>query len=70
MKDDEQTRSKREISMRALAQRLEFEVKESDGRFTLIRTVDAPRAVREESLTLDEAEDMLQRWKLRGFHGG
>ena len=26
--------------------------------------------VRHESLTLDEAEEVLNTWKLRGFHGG
>lgn len=56
--------------MRALAKRLEFRVEENDGRFTLTRTTDVPEAVREEHLTLSEAEDLLQTWKLRGPHGG
>jgi hypothetical protein len=56
--------------MRALAERLEFAVEETDGRFTLIRTADVPEPVQEERLTLSEAEDLLQTWKLRGPHGG
>jgi len=56
--------------MRSLAQRLEFDVEEKNGRFTLVRIADAPRPVREEGLTLSEAEELLQTWKLRGFHGG
>ena len=60
----------REARMRTLAKRLEFRVEENDGRFTLTRTTDVPEAVREEHLTLSEAEDLLQTWKLRGPHGG
>ena len=39
-------------------------------RFTLKRTTDVPKPVCEKGLTLTEAEQLLQRWKLRGFHGG
>jgi hypothetical protein len=56
--------------MRDLAGRLEFTVERTDGRFTLSRTVDVPEPVREEHLTLSEAEDLLAIWKLRGPHGG
>jgi len=70
MKKHPQNRTAREAGMRSLAQRLEFDVEENNGRFTLIRTTDAPRPVREEGLTLSEAEELLQTWKLRGFHGG
>jgi hypothetical protein len=56
--------------MRTLAERLDFAVEETDGRFTLIRFADVPEPVREEHLTLSEAEDLLRTWKLRGPHGG
>jgi hypothetical protein len=47
-----------------------FEVEAEGDRFTLIRAADVPTAVREERLTLSEAEDVLETWKLRGPHGG
>jgi hypothetical protein len=56
--------------MRALAGQLLFTVEAEGGRFTLIRTADVPTAVREEGLTLSEAEQLLGTWKLRGPHGG
>ena len=70
MKKDAQGPSAREAGMRSLAQRLEFAVEENNGRFTLTRIADSPRPVREEGLTLSEAEELLETWKLRGFHGG
>jgi hypothetical protein len=64
----EQQHSERE--MRQLAERLLFDVQAHDGRFTLTRTVDAPAPVRHENLTLKEAVEILETWKLRGPHGG
>jgi len=58
------SRNAHEAHMRDLAGRLEFTVEETDGRFTLIRTVDVPEPVREKHLTLSEAEDLLATWKL------
>jgi len=52
--------------MRALAHRMEFTVEEIGGRFTLVRSADVPRTVRHENLTLSEAEELLEAWKLRG----
>ena len=40
------------------------------GSFTLTRTIDVSRPAREENLTLDEARDLLETWKLRGLGGG
>jgi hypothetical protein len=60
--------SEREAHMRALAGRLEFGVQKSHGRFTLIRTADVTVPVRQDRLTLDRAEGLLEIWKLRG-HG-
>jgi hypothetical protein len=56
----------RERRMRHLAHQLLFTVEESDGRFTLVRTADVSRPVTEKDLTLKEAEDLLETWKLRG----
>ena len=62
--------SEREVHLRALAERLEFTVGKDGDRFTLTRTTDVSRPVREEALTLGQAEDLLNEWKLRGPHGG
>jgi hypothetical protein len=58
----------REALMRTLASRLEFSVEKAGGRFTLLRTADVVPPVCEECLTLNQAEQLLQTWKLRG-HG-
>jgi len=52
--------------MRTLAGRLEFSVEKTGGRFTLLRTADVVPPVCEECLTLNQAEQLLQTWKLRG----
>jgi hypothetical protein len=62
--------SDREARMRILAHRLDFTVQKTAGHFTLIRSSNASTAVREEHLTIGEAEQVLETWKLRGFHGG
>ena len=62
----QETSEEREIRMRDLAQRLLFKVEKTDGRFTLIRTSDVSRPVNEKDLTLKEAEELLETWKLRG----
>jgi hypothetical protein len=56
--------------LRELAARLEFKVEQHGDRFTLTRTTDVSRPVVEEGLTLSEAEELLERWKLRGLGGG
>ena len=60
----------REAALRALARQLQFKVERSGRRFTLTRTADVSRPVREGNLTLTEAEKLLDTWKLRGAHGG
>jgi hypothetical protein len=62
--------AEREQAMRQLAAQLLFEVAKRGRRFTLCREADLPTAIRGDNLTLEEAEDLLQTWKLRGFHGG
>ena len=62
----QETSEEREIRMRDLAHRLLFKVEKTGGRFTLIRTADVSRPVNEKDLTLKEAEELLETWKLRG----
>jgi hypothetical protein len=60
----------REARLRELASKLFFALKRQGSRFALFRDVDVPEAVRHDGLTLDEVEDILNTWKLRGPHGG
>jgi hypothetical protein len=60
----------RETALYALAARLQFRVEKTGGRFTLVRTAEVSRPVRESNLTLTEAEKLLETWKLRGLQGG
>ena len=60
----------REHALYALARQLLFKVTHDGGRYTLSRTADVARPVRETNLTLTEAEKLLETWKLRGPHGG
>jgi hypothetical protein len=62
--------SEREGQMQQLARMLLFQVEKHGDRFTLTRTADTPKPVRHENLTLAECEEVLNTWKLRGFHGG
>jgi len=61
-----QGHSEREARMRTLASRLEFSVQKAGDCFTLLRTVDVVPPVCAERLTLNQAEELLQIWKLRG----
>jgi hypothetical protein len=65
-----QTTDEREAHLRVLADQLFFVVEKTGQRFTLKRATDVSKPVCEKGLTLTEAEQLLQRWKLRGFHGG
>ncbi|MFN3658888.1 MAG: hypothetical protein ACK4UO_16695 [Pseudolabrys sp.] len=67
MSDAIQEQSEREARMRALADQLYFTVQKFNDRFTLTRTVDVSPAEREENLTLEQAERLLETWKLRGY---
>jgi hypothetical protein len=62
--------SDRERRLRALASRLLFKLEKDGARFRLTRDVDVPAPVRHENLTVEEVEDVLETWKLRGPHGG
>jgi hypothetical protein len=60
----------RERALLDLAGRLYFKVEKRGARFSLFRDVDVRRPVRHDDLTLIQAEELLETWKLRGFHGG
>jgi hypothetical protein len=60
----------REKALRHLADQLLFSVEKQGDRFTLTRTADVSRPVRHAGLTLEDAEELLNTWKLRGAHGG
>ena len=60
---------KRESHLRVLADQLYFTVEKNGDRFTLKRTIDVSEPIYESNLDLDEAEELLRGWKLRG-HGG
>jgi len=66
MSDVMQKQNEREAHLRALADLLEFTVEKTGDRFTLARTADVAPPVREERLTIDQAEELLETWKLRG----
>ncbi|MGA7309798.1 MAG: hypothetical protein WBX05_12700 [Pseudolabrys sp.] len=68
MSDGIQRQSEREAHLRSLAGQLEFTVEKIEDRFTLTRTADVSPPVREEGLTLGQAEALLETWKLRD-HG-
>ena len=56
--------------LRQLASKLFFTLESNGTRYGLYRDADVSRPVRHEGLTLDEVEVILNRWKLRGPHGG
>jgi AcrR family transcriptional regulator len=60
----------REEELRELARRLYFRVERTGDRFSICREAGVEQPVRHDGLTLDEAEEVLNKWKLRGFHGG
>ena len=67
MTDDDPAR---EQQLRELAEKLQFTVAKKGSLFTLERTADVSAPVRHEGLTLSDAEEVLNTWKLRGPHGG
>ena len=62
--------NEREAHLRSLAERLEFTVERIGDRYKLTRTASVSQPVRADGLTLEQAEELLNEWKLRGFHGG
>jgi hypothetical protein len=58
----------RERAANELAERLFFALEKHGDRFTLQRKIGDH--ARRDNLTLDEVEQVLERWKLEGPHGG
>jgi hypothetical protein len=59
-----------ERRLRELARKLFFTFEKHGATFSLARDIDVPNPIRYDGLTLAEAEDILNTWKLRGLHGG
>jgi hypothetical protein len=70
MVDLRESANEREAQLFSLAERLQFSVEKNGDRFTLTRTAEVKRPERQSDLTLDQAEELLRRWKLRGLGGG
>jgi hypothetical protein len=66
----QETESEHRARLQELASKLSFTLKNDGQRFALYRDVDVPDPVRHDGLTLDEVQDILTTWKLRGPHGG
>jgi hypothetical protein len=62
--------AERESQLAELASKLFFTREKQGLRFGLYRDVDVSKPVRHDGLSLDEVEDVLNTWKLRGPHGG
>lgn len=60
----------RERAMMDLARQLQFRVEKRGSSYSLRRVADVSAPVEEKNLSLEEAEEFLNTWKLRGFHGG
>jgi hypothetical protein len=66
----EETHAARESRLRELASRLLFTLSNVGSLYSLHREADVSRPVRLDRLSLDEVEETLNTWKLRGPHGG
>ena len=62
--------SKREQNARNLARELLFQIERDGELYSLYRDADVSRPVIHQRLSLQEVEELLSIWKLRGFHGG
>jgi hypothetical protein len=60
----------RERHLQELAGMLFFKVEKQGSRYALSRDADVSALVRHDNLTIEEAESILNTWKLRGLHGG
>ena len=66
----QENESERRARLQELASKLSFTLNNQGRWFALYRDADVPEPVRHDGLTLDEVEDILNTWKLRGPHGG
>ena len=55
----------REAHLRKLAGQLLFAVEKNGERFTLTRTAEVEQDIRKKDLSIAEAEQFLETWKLR-----
>ena len=62
--------SSRERKVKRLSKSMYFKLTRQGDRYSLCRTVGLSGPARRENLTLDEVEEELETWKLRGPHGG
>jgi hypothetical protein len=60
----------RERALKELAAKLMFEVQKNGSRFSLRRDAGLSERFQSDNLTMEEAENILNTWKLRGYHGG
>ena len=60
----------RRARLQELASKLFCTLTAEGPRFALYRDVDVSKPVRHDGLTFDEAEEILNTWKLRGPDGG
>jgi hypothetical protein len=60
----------RERHLQELAGMLFFKLEKQGSRYALSRDADVSAPVRHDNLTIEEAESILNTWKLRGLHGG
>jgi hypothetical protein len=61
--------ARREHKAKRLAEKLFFKLDRGEG-YALCRTAGMSGPVHRENLSLDEVEQELELWKLRGPHGG
>jgi hypothetical protein len=64
------SKTDREHALKELAAQLMFDVQKNGSRFSLRRDSDLAEPFQSDDLTLEAAEELLNTWKLRGFHGG
>jgi hypothetical protein len=60
----------RERAADELAAQLLFKLEKRGSRYSLYRDADVKSPVRHDNLALEEVEELLETWKMRGFHGG
>jgi len=65
-----QNLTNRERKAKHLAEKMFFKLTRKGDRYSLCRTVGLSGPARRENLTLEEVEEELETWKLRGPHGG
>jgi len=65
----EESHAARESRLRELASRLLFTLSNEGSLYSLHREADVSQPIRHDGLTLDEVEETLNTWKLRGPNG-